>query len=143
MTKQANMDLVTLLSLTFGYSLCLFTRPCQAEGETGIYIDLVSGYKNLSDCAETPLSRIVRNMESGCGDGAKLTSYSCFCTNSYSKFSWDISTAVVTNCNVSKRAEATSAVAVFEDYCSYGTLQLSSSKPVGTVGRYYVIEMSL
>lgn len=92
---------------------------------TSIYIDLVPGYKNLSSCAEAPLSSLVRNMWNGCGDNSELTSFSCFCTDSYSKFSWDISTAVVASCGlVLGPVQATSAVSVFHNYCANGTTQL-------------------
>ncbi|KAK5651887.1 hypothetical protein OQA88_11546 [Cercophora sp. LCS_1] len=95
---------------------------------TSIYIDLVPGYKNLSICAEYPLSTMVRNMWNGCGDGSQLTSFSCFCTDSYSKFSWDISTAVVAGCDKDVgAAQATSAVGVFHSYCANGTTQLSTA----------------
>jgi hypothetical protein len=100
---------------------------------TSIYIDLVPRYKNLSACAEAPLSSLVRNMWNGCGDNSELTSYSCFCTDSYSKFSWDISTAVVGSCGSAfGAAQATSAVSVFHNYCANGTTQLSSSAVVTT-----------
>ena len=99
-----------------------------APKPTKIYIDVVPGYKNLSACAKDPLSSLVRGMQNGCGDGSDLTSYSCFCTDSYSKFSWDISTAVSTNCGSSSNAGAQvkSAVGVFEEYCANGTTQLQT-----------------
>lgn len=67
-------------------------------------------------------------MQNGCGDGSDLTSYSCFCTDSYRNFSWDISTAVSGNCAASPGAQAqiTSAVGVFEEYCANGTTQLET-----------------
>ncbi|KAK4208477.1 hypothetical protein QBC37DRAFT_353539 [Rhypophila decipiens] len=101
---------------------------------TPIYIDLIDGYKALPPCAVVPLSTIVRDMEDGCGDGGKLTSYSCFCTNSYSRFSWQISTAVLRNCpDVDSREEmATSAVGVFRGYCTSGREQLTATKAVSS-----------
>ncbi|KAK4213582.1 hypothetical protein QBC37DRAFT_373961, partial [Rhypophila decipiens] len=89
---------------------------------TPIYLDLVPSYSDLPDCALGPLSNIVRNMDSGCGDGSELTSFSCFCTDSYSRFSWEISTAVVGNCD--DQNHASSAVDVFNDYCVHGSEQL-------------------
>jgi len=94
---------------------------------TPVYIDLVPGYKNLSACAEVPVSTMIRNMWNGCGDDSLLTSFSCFCTDSYSKFSWDISTAVLAGCGgaeSSASGQATSAVGIFHDYCRDGTSQL-------------------
>ncbi|KAM7183905.1 hypothetical protein V8F33_013314 [Rhypophila sp. PSN 637] len=95
---------------------------------TPIYIDLVDGYKALPPCAVLPLSTIVRDMQDGCGDGGRLTSYSCFCTNSYSRFSWQISTAVLRNCPDADHREemATSAVGVFRGYCTSGREQLTA-----------------
>ncbi|KAK1751101.1 hypothetical protein QBC47DRAFT_406357 [Echria macrotheca] len=90
---------------------------------TPIYIDHIPGYATLSSCAEVPLSSLVRDMWNGCGGGSDLTSYSCFCTDSYSKFRWDISTSVKRNCP-SLPTQVTSAVAVFEEYCASGTTQL-------------------
>jgi len=95
---------------------------------TPIYIDRVPGYEALESCAVYPLSTIVRNMWRGCGDGSKLTSYACFCKSSYSKFSWQISTAVAENCGSAQETLATSAVDVFHSYCTYGSQQLTDSR---------------
>jgi len=115
----------TLLLLLFIHGI----DGTSAPKPTPIYIDVVPGYKNLSTCAQAPLSSLVRGMQNGCGDGSDLTSYSCFCTDSYSKFSWDISTAVGANCGPSPNAQAqiTSAVGVFEEYCAHGTTQLETA----------------
>ncbi|KAH7305593.1 hypothetical protein B0I35DRAFT_444083 [Stachybotrys elegans] len=64
-------------------------------------------------------------MTYGCGDGSRLTSYRCFCTQSYSKMGWDISTSVARECT-HDRAQVTSALQVFHDYCENGTSQLDS-----------------
>jgi len=102
---------------------------------TSIYIDLVPGYKNLPACAELPVSTMIRNMWNGCGDDSRLTSFSCFCTDSYSKFSWDISTAVVASCGPGfAQAQATSAVSVFHNYCANGTTQLITAPSAMTTG---------
>ncbi|KAK3369635.1 hypothetical protein B0T24DRAFT_722478 [Lasiosphaeria ovina] len=66
-----------------------------------IYIDKVPGYSQLPPCAEVPVSTIVRDMERGCGDGGRYTSFSCFCTASSSKFASIISTAVAARCAAS------------------------------------------
>ncbi|KAK1749691.1 hypothetical protein QBC47DRAFT_395489 [Echria macrotheca] len=106
---------------------------------TPIFIDVVPGYSNLPPCAEAALSTIVRDEARGCRDNSEMTSFACFCTRSYSKISWDISTAVVDQCGgtgVSTAAaaaaavvQATSAVDVFHRYCADGTKQLP---PKGT-----------
>lgn len=103
----------------------------RAWAELPIYIDLVPDYGNLSDCAEPPLHDIVRNMASGCGDGSHLTSYTCFCTDSYSKFLYDISTAVSSQCtSTNPKAQATSVLKVFEEYCVNGeSYRLNMSGP--------------
>lgn len=110
------------------------TTSKKAEA-TPIYIDRIPGYEALDSCAVYPLSTIVRNMLGGCGDGSLLTSYSCFCTDSYSKFSWQISTAVSQNCGSSQDSLATSAVDVFQSYCTYGSQQLTDSRYVVTSTR--------
>lgn len=111
-------------------------HPCFAAGTTNIYIDLVSGYKDLSTCAEYPLSTLIRDMQNGCGDDSELTSYSCFCTDSYSKFSWDISTAALSRCGSAMAAQATSAVEVFHAYCLSGSQQLSTVFATATTCKY-------
>lgn len=47
--------------------------------KTSIYIDQIPLYSKLPECAEKPLSAIVRAQSSGCGDSQQLTSFSCFC----------------------------------------------------------------
>lgn len=113
----------------------VLSRPnaTRANGPTYVYIDTVSGYDELSKCAEIPLSTIVRNMENGCRDGSQLTSYSCFCTDSYQKFNFDISTAVLAQCGRTISAQAMSAVKVFQDYCIIDTeADLSTTSSVCT-----------
>lgn len=96
------------------------SQSISGQGETLVYIDLVSGYRDLSSCAEHPLSTIVRDMYKGCGDDSRLTSYTCFCTDSFSKFSFDISTEVLSQCGSGLAPQATRAVEVFTEYCSVG-----------------------
>lgn len=108
--------LTTLLLLLFQ-----LTQPAHAtDYETHVWINTVPGYSQLSSCGEYPLSTIVRDMENGCGDGSRRTSYACFCTTSFFKARWDISTAVISACGSTSAAQATSAVHVFEDYCGLG-----------------------
>lgn len=87
--------------------------------EAVYYLDQADGYSALPSCAEVPISSIVRDMVSGCGDGGRTTSYSCFCTASSDRFSNIIATAVAKNCGQSS-AEAASATQVFDAYCQLG-----------------------
>jgi len=113
-----------LVFLPISALLCQARSTAAKSKPTPIFIDAVPSYKDLSACAELPLKTIVRNMVGGCGDNSEMTSYDCFCVSSYSKFSWDISTAVVSNCGSELAAQATGAVAVFQEYCASGTTQL-------------------
>ncbi|KAK4656482.1 hypothetical protein QC762_204724 [Podospora pseudocomata] len=82
-----------------------------------IFINQVPLYSSLPPCAEAPLSNIVRNMVSGCGDGGRTTSYSCFCASSSIKFESIISRAVSSKCMPSEPEATASALAVFDSYC--------------------------
>lgn len=93
-----------------------------------IYIDQVSEYSDLSPCAETPLSGVVRGQKSGCGAS---TSYSCFCTASSSKFEAIISTAVLSACPGST-ADADSATSIFSLYCQLGLAATTASEPTSS-----------
>lgn len=46
--------------------------------QTHNYIDTISGYDELSTCAELVLSTVVRGEYSGCADTFAVTSYTCF-----------------------------------------------------------------
>ncbi|KAK7973807.1 GPI ethanolamine phosphate transferase 2 [Apiospora arundinis] len=72
--------------------------PFNWDHKTSIYLDKAPGYWQLPACAMTPISTIVRDMSKGCGDGGRLTSYTCFCTDSYFKARWDISTDIASSC---------------------------------------------
>lgn len=130
-TKMYQVQLIIqfLISLTVALvtAAAETTKPNKPEA-TPIYIDRIPGYEDLKPCAVIPLSTLVRNMWGGCGDGSQLTSYSCFCTDSYSRFSWQISTAVVENCGSGEETLATSAVEVFHSYCTYGSQQLTDPR---------------
>ncbi|KAK4937963.1 hypothetical protein LTR10_021528 [Elasticomyces elasticus] len=91
-----------------------------------IYIDRLPDYSLLDACAENPLSTVVRDMYSGCGDGGVYTSYSCFCTASSSYMAGVISTAVLSYCPGST-ADASSATAVFHEYCQENATATASS----------------
>lgn len=85
------------------------------------YINTISGYDDLSTCAENVLSTIVQAQSSGCGDDGALTSYTCFCTDSSSRFSSDITSAVSVTCDSAIASEqASSAIQVFDAYCALG-----------------------
>lgn len=88
---------------------------------TSVFIDTVSGYDELSTCAEEVLSTIVRAQYSGCGDKGAVTSYTCFCTDSSSEMSSMITSAVTRDCDSSiASAQALSAIGVFDAYCEIG-----------------------
>jgi hypothetical protein len=91
-------------------------RRTSSVAVTKIFIDRVPEYSQLSKCAETRLSRIVRNMETGCGDDSQTTSYSCFCYDSSSFFRNMIGTQVT----CSDQMQVTSAQNVFDKYCQMG-----------------------
>lgn len=114
--RQLQAVAVALLPLVVGA-----TTSSNTALETKNYIDTISGYVELSTCAAEVLSTIVRAQSSGCGDNGALTSYTCFCTDSSSQFSYEISSAVMTSCDSSvATAQASSALAVFDGYCALG-----------------------
>ncbi|PKS08636.1 hypothetical protein jhhlp_005023 [Lomentospora prolificans] len=80
-----------------------------------IFINQVPEYSQLPVCAEVPLSQIVRNMVSGCGDGGRTTSYDCFCVASSTRFAKVISTAVASKCPADDGVSA--ALEVFDSFC--------------------------
>lgn len=85
------------------------------------YIDTISGYTDLSTCAELVLSTVVRGEYSGCADTYALTSFTCFCTDSSSYMSEVISSDVEAACPASvASAQASSALGVFAAYCELG-----------------------
>lgn len=91
--------------------------------QTTNYIDTIDGYSSLSSCAIDVLSTVVRGEFSGCGGwDDNLTSYTCFCTDSYSFMSTVISTDIITSCDggSTASAQATSALSVFDKYCALG-----------------------
>ncbi|KAH8765356.1 hypothetical protein F5883DRAFT_98894 [Diaporthe sp. PMI_573] len=109
--------------------LLLVAAPLVARAEdspasakvTSIFIDTVSGYDELSTCAEEVLSTIVRAQYSGCGDKGAVTSYTCFCTDSSSLMSDMITQAVSNRCDSSIISDqASSAIDVFDAYCAIG-----------------------
>ncbi|KAJ0106762.1 hypothetical protein J7T55_001286 [Diaporthe amygdali] len=112
--------------------------------QTTNYIDTIDGYSSLSSCAIDVLSTVVRGEFSGCGGwDDNLTSYTCFCTDSYSFMSTVISTDVLTSCadDSAASAQATSAISIFDKYCALGveaglepTSESGSSNPTASPG---------
>ncbi|KAK0662019.1 hypothetical protein DIS24_g2450 [Lasiodiplodia hormozganensis] len=115
------MALRGLLTLALGL---LAASPARAASSsitpTKNYIDTISGYIELSTCAEGVLSTVVRAQQSGCGDNQALTSYTCFCTDSSSYFRRMISTEVTNSCGSAGTEQASSAVEIFDGYCALG-----------------------
>ncbi|KAK7916949.1 hypothetical protein PG985_010557 [Apiospora marii] len=83
-----------------------WSTPSDWDHKTRVYLDEAPGYWQLPACALTPISTIVRDMSKGCGDGGRLTSYACFCTESRRKARWDISTEVAAQCGGGAAASA-------------------------------------
>jgi hypothetical protein len=109
------------LLLLFAAIIRAQSSSSSAAVQTKNYIDTISGYDELSACAVSVLSTIVRDENSGCQDTYALTSYTCFCTDSSSFFSNVISRDVVAGCDSSVAApQATSALGVFDAYCALG-----------------------
>jgi hypothetical protein len=110
-------------SFSFHILLILFTL-FQHTLSQQIYINKIPSYSSLSACALNPISSIVRDMVSGCGDGSLTTSYACFCYTSSTDFTHIISTAVVENCTQATptpQMQASSAVKVFSSCCQLGS----------------------
>ncbi|OJD35636.1 uncharacterized protein BKCO1_1600035 [Diplodia corticola] len=116
----------SLLAVAFAFAFALLlAAPVRAAASSSIvptknYIDTISGYIELSTCAEDVLSTVVRAQQSGCGDNMATTSYTCFCTDSSSYYSAMISSEVSNSCGTAGSAQASSAIAVFDGYCALG-----------------------
>lgn len=55
------------------YLLVLYSLPLSVVGNTTTYyINKVKDYSSLAQCAVSPLSVVVRDMKSGCGDGGQI-----------------------------------------------------------------------
>lgn len=127
MAELKRLALIAALSYSSGLGLAQSSGSSSSSKtkviQTTNYIDTVDGYSSLSSCAIDVLSTIVRGEFSGCGNWEnELTSYTCFCTDSYSFMSTAISTDVITSCDggTMASAQATSALAVFDEYCALG-----------------------
>lgn len=133
MALLKRLTLIAALSYTSGLGMAQSSESSSSSGsgsssktkilQTTNYIDTIDGYSSLSSCAMDVLSTIVRGEFSGCGNWEnELTSYTCFCTDSYSFMSNAISTDVIESCNsgATASAQATSAISVFDEYCALG-----------------------
>jgi hypothetical protein len=99
-----------------------------ASGQTKLFINQLSEYSSMADCAEGQISTIVRNMEDGCGDGSKTTSYNCFCHTSSSYFNSLIGAKVERACATDNPdLQKTSALDLFGAYCHLGDSLTSST----------------
>ncbi|POS75061.1 hypothetical protein DHEL01_v206542 [Diaporthe helianthi] len=116
------MSMLRLVLLLVAAPLLARAQDAAATAKvTSIFIDTVSGYDELSTCAEEVLSTIVRGQYSGCGDKGAVTSYTCFCTDSSSLMSNLITRAISNRCESSIVSEqASSAIDVFDAYCAIG-----------------------
>jgi len=94
------------------------------SGPTSIFIDKISEYSLLAECAEDKLSAIVRGMSSGCGGPKTYESFACFCLQSSPKYSSMIGAHVATNCP-SDPSQNTTALQVFSSYCAIGQSRLA------------------
>lgn len=121
-----SMDFTCKLFILF----LLLVRPGTAQG---VFINLIPAYKGLPPCAEVPLSTIVRDMNLGCGDGGKTTSWSCFCSASSSQFAAKISSRVQASCTADLPA-VTAALGVFSTYCANSTGKSHSEDQFSRLG---------
>ncbi|KAG8167534.1 hypothetical protein KVR01_003223 [Diaporthe batatas] len=113
--------LILRLVLAMAAPLVARAQGAASAKVTSIFIDTVSGYDELSTCAEEVLSTIVRAQYSGCGDKGAVTSYTCFCTDSSSLMSGMITNAISDRCDSSIVSDqASSAIDVFDAYCAIG-----------------------
>lgn len=104
-------------------SVMIVTACVYAQIPTSIFINIMPGWYSLDPCAEQPLSTIVRDMLSGCGDNSGTTSFSCFCSASSTQFQSVISRAVAIQCHNDTR-EIAMANDVFSEYCQLGSSEL-------------------
>ncbi|RHZ69888.1 hypothetical protein CDV55_103833 [Aspergillus turcosus] len=116
------------------YLLVLYSLPLLVVGKTTTYyINKVKDYSSLAQCAVSPLSVVVRDMKSGCGDGGQYSSYSCFCTASSSQFANIISSAIESECGTQLDSQISTALDVFHSYCQLDTSTTASSASTRTV----------
>lgn len=80
-----------------------------------IFINEVPAYSSLDQCAEAPLSTIVRDMYSGCSDNSHTTSFNCVWSSSSSTMNEIITSAILSRCP-NAVGDASSALDVFASY---------------------------
>ena len=98
-----------------------------ASEQVKLFINQLPGYSSLADCAVFQVSTIVRNMEDGCGDGSKTTSYNSFCHTSSSYFSSFIGSNVEKACATdSLDFQKSLAAELFDNYYHLGDNLTSS-----------------
>lgn len=114
-------------------TVLLLVFLCASVQAQSIFINQVPEYSQLQACALGPVSQIVRDMVSGCGDGGRTTSYDCFCVSSSTKFESIISKAVATKCMPTTTDGAPSALAVFDSYCHLGGPLVSVPTPTSVL----------
>ncbi|KAH8655368.1 hypothetical protein BX600DRAFT_525380 [Xylariales sp. PMI_506] len=98
-----------------------------ATAAQSIFINRIPEYSDLPSCAEYPLSTIVRDMVSGCGDGGRTTSYRCFCTDRSSHMASVISSNVASDCLPETPSAVSEALAVFNSYCALKSDSMTSN----------------
>ncbi|KAF2753249.1 hypothetical protein EJ05DRAFT_224319 [Pseudovirgaria hyperparasitica] len=108
-----------IASLNLGYVVGYRVETVVTLVQTTVWINTLSAYSALPTCAQTPINNVVRNMENGCGDGNRLTSFSCFCSESSSAFNTIISRAVQSECanDAAVANDVGNAMNVFAEYC--------------------------
>ena len=110
---------VHLFFLTIAF---LMASVDAAQSAIRIFIDQVDAYSLLYSCAEREVSTIVRNMENGCGDEQRSTSYECFCSQSSTEYDGLIRAKVATACT-NDITQVRAAAHVFGKYCDLGKVQ--------------------
>jgi hypothetical protein len=110
------------------FSILILSTIAAASGPTSIFIENASAYGQLSACAKSQFTTIVKNMSYDCGDGSQTTSYECFCFISSSQVSSRIVASVAQACTQeTELAQNASAIDVFDQYCQIGTMTVSDS----------------
>ena len=80
------------------FLMSLFPTQSYAAEQPSIYINDIPLYSSLAQCAQDPVSAIIRAQASGCVNYDQYSSFSCFCIESSTQFASIISTAVQANC---------------------------------------------
>jgi hypothetical protein len=104
-----------------------------ASAQTTFSIENASGYSKLTPCASRAVNGVVRGQRQGC---TMSSSYACFCSQSSSRFNSVVSRAVTKTCQGNSDAQgfATSAQAVFSDYCAMGAIARNVASSTSSSG---------